>query len=39
MRIEQISRHLLPFLFVLVAVLALVAFVPSITLALPNLIK
>lgn len=36
--VERVSRHLWPFLLVLVAVVALVAYVPAITLWLPGLV-
>lgn len=36
--VEQVARHLWPFLLVLVSVVALVAYVPAITLWLPGLV-
>lgn len=38
LRIEEIARELTPFLVVLIAVVLLVAFVPALTLWLPNLV-
>lgn len=38
LRIEEVSKHLLPFLIVLIGVVLMVAYVPALTLWLPNLI-
>lgn len=39
LRIEEVAKHLLPFLIILITVVLLVAYVPFITLWLPNLVK
>ncbi|MGG4605047.1 TRAP transporter large permease [Paenalcaligenes sp. Me131] len=38
LKVEQVARHLWPFLVVLLAVVALVAYVPAVTLWLPGLV-
>lgn len=38
LRIEEVSKHLLPFLIVLIGIVLMVAYIPALTLWLPNLI-